>query len=73
LYASQEVIHISRFSNLNVNIGNYVSFYLIEDYLIVFNIRSNFQTKTTIVMKTVGKDDVIRKRTIYKELFLKKK
>lgn len=37
LYASYDVIHISCLSNLNVNTVNYVSFYLVEDYSIVFN------------------------------------
>ncbi|MFB5600683.1 MAG: diaminopimelate decarboxylase family protein [Nitrososphaeraceae archaeon] len=66
-----DVFPLSRLSNLNnAKVGNYVSFYNVGAYSIVFNMPFYCQTKPAIVMKTSEGDyKVIRKGTSYKDLF----
>ena len=61
----------SKISNLNnANIGNYISFYNVGAYSVVFNMPFHCQTKPPIIMKTSSGDlKLIRKGTTFENLF----
>ena len=67
-----DVFPISKASNLNNSeIGNYVVFYNVGAYSVVFNMPFHCQTKPPIVMKTENNEfKLIRKGTTYEDLFL---
>jgi diaminopimelate decarboxylase len=57
-------------SIINASIGNYISFYNVGAYSIVFNMPFHCQTKPPIVMKTSSGDlKLIRKGTTFESLF----
>jgi diaminopimelate decarboxylase len=66
-----DVFPQSKISNLNnISIGNYISFYNVGAYSIVFNMPFHCQTKPPIVMKTSSGDlKLIRKGTTFENLF----
>jgi diaminopimelate decarboxylase len=66
-----DVFPQSRISNLNnTSTGNYISFYNVGAYSIVFNMPFHCQTKPPIVMKTNSGDlKLIRKGTTFENLF----
>src|ERR671912_18240 len=66
-----DVFPQSRISNLNnASTGNYISFYNVGAYSIVFNMPFHCQTKPPIVMKTSSGDlKLIRKGTTFENLF----
>lgn len=65
---------LSEVSNLNnARIGNYISFYNVGAYSVVFNMPFHCQTKPPIVIKTSSGDfKLVRKGTTY-EIFLKRR
>ena len=67
-----DVFPISKVSDLtHAYIGNYVLFYNIGAYSIVFNMPFHCQTKPPILMKTVDNTfKLVRKGTSYEELFI---
>jgi diaminopimelate decarboxylase len=67
-----DVFPLSKASDLNdANIGNYVSFYNVGAYSIVFNMPFHCQTKPPIVMKTCSGDfKLVRKGSSYEQLFI---
>lgn len=67
-----DVFPISRVSDLSyVNIGNYILFYNIGAYSLVFNMPFHCQTKPPVLMKTIDNCfKLIRKGTTYEELFV---
>ncbi len=67
-----DVFPISKVSDLtHADIGNYVLFYNIGAYSIVFNMPFHCQTKPPILMKTVDNTfKLVRKGTSYEELFI---
>ncbi|MDQ6723763.1 MAG: hypothetical protein M3Z01_05805, partial [Thermoproteota archaeon] len=67
-----DVFPISKVSDLSyANIGNYILFYNIGAYSLVFNMPFHCQTKPPVLMKTIDNDfKLIRKGTSYEELFI---
>jgi diaminopimelate decarboxylase len=67
-----DVFPISKVSDLScVDIGNYIMFYNIGAYSLVFNMPFHCQTKPPVLMKTIDNSfKLIRKGTTYEELFL---
>jgi diaminopimelate decarboxylase len=67
-----DVFPISKVSDLSfATIGNYVLFYNIGAYSLVFNMPFHCQTKPPVLMKTINNDfKLIRKGTSYEELFI---
>jgi diaminopimelate decarboxylase len=67
-----DVFPISKVSDLScATIGNYVLFYNIGAYSLVFNMPFHCQTKPPVLMKTIDNDfKLIRKGTSYEELFI---
>jgi diaminopimelate decarboxylase len=66
-----DVFPISKASDLTgADVGNYVSFYNVGAYSVVFNMPFHCQTKPPIVMKdSDGKFRLVRKGTTYEQLF----
>jgi len=66
-----DVFPQSKISNIsNASVGNYISFYNVGAYSIVFNMPFHCQTKPPIVMKTSSGDlKLIRKGTTFESLF----
>jgi diaminopimelate decarboxylase len=66
-----DVFPLSEVSNLDhARIGNYISFYNVGAYSVVFNMPFHCQTKPPIVMKTSSGDfKLVRKGTTYENLF----
>jgi diaminopimelate decarboxylase len=66
-----DVFPFSGVSNLDhARIGNYISFYNVGAYSVVFNMPFHCQTKPPIVMKTSSGDfKLVRKGTTYENLF----
>ena len=66
-----DVFPFSGVSNLDhARIGNYISFYNVGAYSVVFNMPFHCQTKPPIVMKTSSGDfQLVRKGTTYENLF----
>jgi len=67
-----DVFPISKVSDLSyANVGNYILFYNIGAYSLVFNMPFHCQTKPPVIMKTIENDfKLIRKGTTYEELFI---
>jgi len=67
-----DIFPISKVSDLSdTNIGNYILFYNIGAYSLVFNMPFHCQTKPPVLMKTIDDDfKLIRKGTTYEELFI---
>lgn len=67
-----DVFPVSKFSDLSyADIGNYVLFYNIGAYSLVFNMPFHCQTKPPVLMKTISNDfKLIRKGTSYEELYI---
>lgn len=66
-----DVFPLSKASDMsNSEVGNYVSFYNVGAYSVVFNMPFHCQTKPPIVMKdSDGKYRLVRKGTTYEHLF----
>lgn len=67
-----DVFPTSKLSDLSyANVGNYILFYNVGAYSLVFNMPFHCQTKPPVLMKTCNGDiKLIRKGTSYKELFV---
>ncbi len=67
-----DVFPISKVSDLSdTNVGNYILFYNIGAYSLVFNMPFHCQTKPPVLMKTLDDDfKLIRKGTSHEELFI---
>jgi diaminopimelate decarboxylase len=67
-----DVFPISKVSDLSyADIGNYVLFYNVGAYSLVFNMPFHCQTKPPVLMKTIDNDfKLIRKGTSYEDLFI---
>jgi diaminopimelate decarboxylase len=67
-----DVFPVSKVSDLScADIGNYVLFYNVGAYSLVFNMPFHCQTKPPVLMKTIDNDfKLIRKGTSYEELFI---
>ncbi|MBA3751109.1 MAG: hypothetical protein H0X03_09520 [Nitrosopumilus sp.] len=67
-----DVFPISKVSDLSyADIGNYVLFYNVGAYSLVFNMPFHCQTKPPVLMKTIDNDfKLIRKGISYEELFV---
>ncbi|MDQ4073070.1 MAG: hypothetical protein M3162_02060 [Thermoproteota archaeon] len=67
-----DVFPISKVSDLScADIGNYVLFYNVGAYSLVFNMPFHCQTKPPVIMKTSRGDfKLIRKGTTYEDLFI---
>ncbi len=67
-----DIFPISKVSDLSdTNVGNYVLFYNIGAYSLVFNMPFHCQTKPPVLMKTIDDDfKLIRKGTSHEELFI---
>ncbi len=67
-----DVFPVSKVSDLSyADIGNYVLFYNIGAYSLVFNMPFHCQTKPPVLMKTISNDfKLIRKGTSYEELYI---
>jgi diaminopimelate decarboxylase len=67
-----DIFPISKVSDLSdTNIGNYILFYNIGAYSLVFNMPFHCQTKPPVLMKTIDDDfKLIRKGTTHEELFI---
>jgi diaminopimelate decarboxylase len=66
-----DVFPLSKASDMSSsNVGNYVSFYNVGAYSVVFNMPFHCQTKPPIVMKdSDGRYHLVRKGTTYEHLF----
>ncbi|MBA2268346.1 MAG: hypothetical protein H0W19_08440, partial [Nitrosopumilus sp.] len=66
-----DVFPTSKLSDLSyANIGNYILFYNVGAYSLVFNMPFHCQTKPPVLMKTCEGDiKLIRKGTSYKDLY----
>ena len=67
-----DVFPVSKVSDLSyADIGNYVLFYNVGAYSLVFNMPFHCQTKPPVLMKTIDNDfKLIRKGTSYEDLFI---
>jgi diaminopimelate decarboxylase len=67
-----DIFPISKVSDLScIDIGNYILFYNIGAYSLVFNMPFHCQTKPPVLMKTIDNCfKLIRKGTTYEELFI---
>jgi diaminopimelate decarboxylase len=67
-----DVFPISKISDLScIDVGNYILFYNIGAYSLVFNMPFHCQTKPPVLMKTLDNCfKLIRKGTTYEELFI---
>lgn len=67
-----DVFPISKLSDLSyAYVGNYVLFYNVGAYSLVFNMPFHCQTKPPVLMKTIDNDfKLIRKGTSFEELFI---
>jgi len=67
-----DVFPISKVSDLSyADVGNYVLFYNVGAYFLVFNMPFHCQTKSPVLMKTIDNDfKLIGKGTSYEELFV---
>jgi diaminopimelate decarboxylase len=67
-----DVFPISKISDLSyAYVGNYVLFYNVGAYSLVFNMPFHCQTKPPVLMKTINNDfKLIRKGTSFEELFI---
>jgi diaminopimelate decarboxylase len=67
-----DIFPISKVSDLSdTNIGNYILFYNIGAYSLVFNMPFHCQTKPPVLMKTIDDNfKLIRKGTTHEELFI---
>ncbi len=67
-----DVFPISKVSDMSdTNVGNYILFYNIGAYSLVFNMPFHCQTKPPVLMKTIDDDfKLIRKGTSHEELFI---
>jgi diaminopimelate decarboxylase len=67
-----DVFPISKISDLSyAYVGNYVLFYNVGAYSLVFNMPFHCQTKPPVLMKTIDNDfKLIRKGTSFEELFI---
>jgi diaminopimelate decarboxylase len=67
-----DVFPLSKVSDMTgADTGNYVSFYNVGAYSVVFNMPFHCQTKPPIVMKdSDGKFRLVRKGTTYEQLFV---
>jgi diaminopimelate decarboxylase len=67
-----DVFPLSKASDMSgAEVGNYVSFYNVGAYSVVFNMPFHCQTKPPVVMKdSDGKYRLVRKGTTYEQLFV---
>jgi diaminopimelate decarboxylase len=67
-----DVFPLSKASDMSgADVGNYVSFYNVGAYSVVFNMPFHCQTKPPVVMKdSDGKYRLVRKGTTYEQLFV---
>jgi diaminopimelate decarboxylase len=67
-----DVFPLSKASDMTgADVGNYVSFYNVGAYSVVFNMPFHCQTKPPVVMKdSDGKYRLVRKGTTYEQLFV---
>jgi diaminopimelate decarboxylase len=67
-----DVFPLSKASDMTgADVGNYVSFYNVGAYSVVFNMPFHCQTKPPIVMKdSDGKYRLVRKGTTYEQLYV---
>lgn len=67
-----DVFHTSKLSDLSyANIGNYILFYNVGAYSLVFNMPFHCQTKPPVLMKTSdGSIKLIRKGTSFNDLYI---